>query len=151
MADESRPGVMVVDLGLDASNDDIRDKMRLMRQARIDRTYSNIVCVVRGFDSDARELFDIPEVRAFCRRLMTLGFASYLDGATTLTGAGPASLREAWGAFEVWMTAEGKLGANLAKRMNRDRKYANTVLDDWKAMLTQQNAIADAALGSSPE
>lgn len=141
------PALMIVELGLDASNDDIVEKMRTMRQARLDRTCSHVACLIRGFDDDSRELFDIPEVRAFCRRLMTLGFASYLEGATTLAGSAPDSLRQAWGAFEVWMTAEGRFGPNLAKRMNRDRKYAKTVLDEWKAMLGQQNQVADARFG----
>ncbi|HYH63592.1 MAG TPA: hypothetical protein VD866_02735 [Urbifossiella sp.] len=144
------PGLMVVELVLRATNDDILDKMRVMRQVRTDHSYSNVVCVVSGFGDDPRELFDVPEVRGLCRRLMTLGFGSYLDPTTTLAVATPG-LTGTWGAFEIWMCGEGKLGPNLAKRMNRDRKYARTVLADWRAMLDQQNAVADAAIGPSPE
>ena len=51
---------------------------------RENRTYSNVVCTVRGFSDDKRNLFEIPEIRAFCRRVVNLGFISYLDFTTTV-------------------------------------------------------------------
>jgi hypothetical protein len=76
--------VLFVDLGIDATNDDILDQMRKMKSCRENRTYSNLVCTVRGFSDDKRNLFEIPEVRAFCRRVVNLGFISYLDFTTTV-------------------------------------------------------------------
>ena len=69
--------VLFVELGLDATNEDILDQMRVMKKARMDRAYDSVVCSIRGFADDPRELFEIPEVRAFCRRIINLGLISY--------------------------------------------------------------------------
>ena len=64
---------------------------------------SGAVCGVRGFSNNPRELYDIPEVRAFCRRLVTLGFISYLDFSTVFHPDLPSLAKSGWGAAEVWL------------------------------------------------
>src|ERR1700722_18915561 len=82
--------VLIVDLGLDATNYDLLDQMRVMKRAREERFYPHVVAQIRGFGDDPRELYDIPEVRAFCRRLVNLGFVSYLEVTTLINPKLPA-------------------------------------------------------------
>ena len=55
-----RGGILFVELGIDATNDDILDQMRKMKACREDGSYNNVVCTVRGFADDKRHLFEIP-------------------------------------------------------------------------------------------
>jgi len=76
-------GILFVELGIDATNDEILDQMRTMKACREDGSYGHVVCTVRGFSEDKRDLFEIPVLRAFCLRVVNLGFISYLDFTTT--------------------------------------------------------------------
>ncbi len=58
--------VHIVEIGRNATDDDILDQMRIMKRVRETKTFDDIVCTLRGFDGDPRELFEIPEVRALC-------------------------------------------------------------------------------------
>lgn len=131
--------VLFVELGIDATNDDILDQMRIMKLAREDRSYSNVVCSIRGFAADARELFDIPEVRAFCRRIVNLGFISYLDFSTIFNPQVPDLAKQSWGAAEVWLCSEGRL-----KALN---PLTKDILHELQHAVLLSNAKADAALG----
>ncbi len=61
--------ILSVELGIDATNADILDQIRVVRRGREDGSYDSVVCAVRGFDADPRDPHDISEVRAFCRRV----------------------------------------------------------------------------------
>jgi hypothetical protein len=145
LAPDGPPGheLLVVDLGLDATNEQLLEKMWEMRSTRLRNPDVNVVCSFRGFGADPRELREIPEVRAFCRRLTAQGFISYLDACTTLTPATDPALdrpfRQWWGAFEVWSCGEG--------HMNRTRVTAE-VMERFRKALEAANARADAACGS---
>src|SRR5438105_1320295 len=65
---------LLVELGIDAMDGAILDQMKIMKRVRESGSYDNIACVIRGFDDDRRELYEVPEVQAFCRRLTSLGF-----------------------------------------------------------------------------
>jgi hypothetical protein len=65
--------------------------------------YPVIAITIYGFDSDSRELYQIPEARDFCRRLVDLGFIIAME-ASTQTTLGTA---DALGALETWLIAEG--------------------------------------------
>lgn len=143
--------VLVMEVFLTDSNEDIIDKMRAMRQARADRFYTNVICTVSGWADDPRELWDIPEVRAFCGRLVTLGFVSYLDYSTTLDPRASAFVRTGFGAAEVWLTAEGRFGPKLGAQMLADARFAEQVLDDIRRAVVSSNGTADAVLGPIPE
>jgi len=101
--------MLFVELGIDATNDEILDQMRTMKACREDGSYGHVVCTVRGFSEDKRDLFEIPEVRAFCRRVVNLGIISYLDFTTTFDSTVPAISKDALGAAEVWLCGEGRL------------------------------------------
>jgi len=134
-----RDSILFVELGIEATNDDILDQMRKMKACREDGSYSYVVCTVRGFGDDERRLFEIPEVRAFCRRIVNLGFISYLDFTTTFDSRVPAIAKDAWGATEVWLCGENRMRA----RMPLTRK----LLDELQQAVSASNEKADAALG----
>jgi hypothetical protein len=128
----------LIELGIDATNAELLEQSRLAKTMR-EAGASHVVCCVRGFDEDPRELWDIPEVRAFCRRLVAQGFISYLDLATRLPGT-PAILRDAMGALEVWLTAEAKLSLE-------PMTLGPDVVERFRTALDAANALMDAALG----
>ena len=134
-----RGSILFVELGIDASNDDILDQMRKMKFCREDRSYSNIVCTVRGFSDDKRHLFEIPEVRAFCRRIVNLGFISYLDFTTTFDSSVPAIAKDAWGAAEVWLCGEGRLRSQMP--------LTEELLNELQQVVCESNEKADGAIG----
>jgi hypothetical protein len=131
--------VLFVDLGIDATNDDILDQMRTMKACREDKRYSRIVCTIRSFADDERGLFEIPEVRAFCRRIVNLGFISYLDFSTIIDSTVPAIVRDTWGAAEVWLCGEGRLRSQMP--------LTSELLDELEQAVGESNEKADAALG----
>lgn len=127
--------MMIVELGLDATNDDLREQMRQMKRVREARALPNVICVLRGFDTDPRQLWQIPEVRAFCVRLVDQGFISYLDPATHLPQCPPWA-RTGFGALEVWLIARGMftggpldVGAEHVERFRGELNLANAVAD----------------------
>jgi len=105
---KTNPTVFLANLHLSATNDDLIDMMRQMKAAR-EAGWDSVICSIDGFGDDPRELWQIVEVRAFCRRLVTLGFVSYLD---VLAGMNPDPstpnvIRMGFGAGEVWFISEG--------------------------------------------
>jgi len=134
-----RGSVLFVDLGIDATNDEIVDQMRTIKACREDGSYCHVVCSVRGFGDDKRSLFEIPEVRAFCRRVVNLGFISYLDFTTTFDTTVPAIAKDGWGAAEVWLCGEGRLRSQMP--------LTRELIDELKLVVCESNEKADAAIG----
>jgi hypothetical protein len=133
--------ILYVDLGIDATNDDIDQQARIAKRAREEGIYTNVICAIRGFGKDKRELSDIPEVRAFCRRLVNLAFISYLDASTSIPGAtDDPDIKRAWGAAEVWLCSEGRF-----KDLERPDKK---LLDEISKVTDEANKKADAKFGA---
>jgi hypothetical protein len=131
--------VLFVDLGIGATNEQIIDQMRIMKRGREEGLYRNIVCTIRGFDDDPRELVEIIEVRAFCHRIVSLGFISYLDISTIFDDQTPLLARKGWGAAEVWLCSEGRLRPNTP--------LTRELLDELQQAVEESNERADTALG----
>ncbi len=131
--------VLTVDLGLDATDPDLLDQMRIMKRVREEHRYDRIVCTIRGFTGDPRELYDIPEVRAYCNRLVDLGFISYLDFSTLFDPKTPELARHGWGASEVWLCSEGRLKAH--------NPLTREILNELQQAILKSNERADAGLG----
>jgi hypothetical protein len=129
---------MVVELGLDASNEDVIAKMRLMKLARERRAYAHVIGCVAGFDDDPRDLWKIPEARAFARRLMALGFGSFLDPSSLCQG--DKDIARGLGLLEVHMIAEGL-------DLTDPDVIGRTFLSSIGCLVREANDIADAALG----
>jgi hypothetical protein len=83
----------------------------MMRQARRcrERGAPSVTCAISGYDEDPRELGDIPEVRAFCKRLVGLGYVAFLDVATSIRELPGFCLGLTLGAWEVWSMARNEL------------------------------------------
>lgn len=127
--------LVIVPVALDMANDELLDLMRGMKHSREIRC-EHVVCLISGFGDDKREMYLIPEARAFCKRLVDQGFISYLDYATSIVDDGTAG---SWGAFEVWVCSKGKYGGK------------GTDVTDWLVefnnVLGESNSKADALLG----
>jgi hypothetical protein len=130
---------LLVDLGLDATNADVVDQMRIMKLGREEGRYKNVFCMIRRFNDDPRELFEVPEVRAFCRRLVNLGFISYLDYSTMFTKKTPETAKKGWGAAEVYLCGEG--------RLRHKNELTRELLDELQRVVCGSNEKADATLG----
>ena len=124
---------------IDATNDDVIEQMRVMKRGREEGRYDNVICIIRGFDDDPRELYDIPEVRAFCRRIVNLAFISYLDFATTVLTDVPDLVKKGWGAAEVWLCGEGRFKTGAEWTMELVSEIAQAV--------GESNEKADGLLG----
>jgi hypothetical protein len=130
----STTDIYVFTLELSETNEAIQDFMHTMKSLREIQKDALIVCSIYGFDEDPRELHEIPEVRGFCRRLVSVGFISYLDYASTLL---PEERQTApgLGAFEVWACGEGimrnglEFTENLSARFNLVLRRANAAAD----------------------
>jgi len=117
-------GLVIVGLDLDHTNAEITDVIGFMKAVRESGEFSNIVCCVNGFDDDPRELWDIPEVRAFAARLITLGFPAFLD---VCPSADP-KLNGGLGAAElVWVAAGWPVGRPVARPDGEPRGGAEGV------------------------
>jgi hypothetical protein len=133
------------ELHLDYTNDQLTDLMHQLREQRLTGAQVTAVCVIAGFDDDPRELGEVPEVRAFCRRLVDAGFISWLDVSTSipalrnpkLSGIG---MMAGLGAYEVWGMAEGFIG----KAGRYDMPLAR--LEQFQTALAEANRKADERL-----
>ncbi len=137
MAVSEGTDLMIIGVASDETDDEIRDFMREMKAAR-ERRSGPIVCLLGDYDRDPREVFQIPEARATCRRLCELGFIAYLDVSTSLAPGHPAS--QAYGAAEVWMCAENRLKLGTTE-------YPESLIDEIEQVLMRANQIAEETLG----
>jgi len=145
-----KSSIMMVELGISATNEQLIDQMRIMKRAREDGTYKHIVATIRDFGDDPRELFDIPEVRAFSRRVVNLGFISYLEMSTAVGTDLPTEAKLGWGAYEFWLCAENRL-----RRVGTPHKgilclknfTLHRFLKECSTILHEANSRADALLG----
>jgi hypothetical protein len=127
-------------LTLDMSDGDLVKIMQSMRQIRASSEPSVIMCFIHGFDDDPRDLWHIPEVKRFCRRLTDIGFISDLDFAPhwdpDLNGApGGGGL----GAVEIWLLSEGRFGQIL--------DLTPELLAEATSVVARANARANEVLG----
>jgi hypothetical protein len=106
-----KPGLTINHVELSYSNDELVGLMRTCRDHRQQNRNDHIVCIIGGFDDDPRELGQIPEARALCRRLVGIGFISWLDVSTSIPELKGIGMHAGLGAFEVWGIAEGIIGA----------------------------------------
>jgi hypothetical protein len=112
----------------------------LMRQAKRARDAGSpsVTCAIAGYDEDPRELRDIPEAVELCKRLVRLGYLSFLDVATTVREFPTFNRGTSLGAWEVWRLARHEYEAGthkvpvaaLARFIDKKLAYLNTVADD---------------------
>jgi hypothetical protein len=54
--------VLLVESSVSDSPARLVEQMRMMKRAREESGYDHVVCCIRGFDEDPRELYEIPDV-----------------------------------------------------------------------------------------
>jgi hypothetical protein len=133
-----RRTAVVQQLNVSLTDEDVIALMRQAKQCR-EQGVPLLTCCIDGFNEDPRDLGDIPEVREFCKRLVRLGYISFLDVATSIRELGNAfNGGITLGAWEVWRMARDALrvGPNevdineVLRFLEKDIKYLNTVADD---------------------
>jgi hypothetical protein len=122
-------GARLVELNPRLTNDDLADVMRQTLDYRARHGEDAVVtCALGGFDDDPRPVADIPEARAFCRRLVSIGLIAVLEPTTTLVElmSGPLARISkgkagsfGLGAFELWVIAEGLVGEPFGDRLEK--------------------------------
>ena len=123
-----------------ASNEDILTMMRAMKALRESGSHCLVICLIDGFDDDPRDLWDIPEARAFCRRLVSLGFISWLEFALCDPQTDIDKVaKDGLGALEIWMIAEGK--------MHKRTPLTLELVEGAKRAVMKSNRASDRAIG----
>ena len=80
------------------------------------------VCAIAGYEDDERELYEVPEVRDFCRRLVEHGFIASLRLSTMYQSDDKRpELKRFLGGMEVWAFAENLLEKNGDFRLTKER------------------------------
>lgn len=118
-----------------ATDSELLAQMRAMEASRKSGV-KYVALTIFGFDSDPRELWQIPEVQAFCRRLVDIGLIGLLDLA--LHTAEDPSVHMYWGGLMVWACAEGLLRASITLNPKQQEQF-------WGALAAAKTK-AEAAL-----
>jgi hypothetical protein len=134
--------VVVHNLKADVTDHEVVELMRHARKAQGDGCPS-VTCCVAGYDDDPRDLGEVPEVVGPCRRLLNLGYVSFLTPFTSIPGLPGFNRGASLGAYEVWAIAKGLRG-----RAGR-REVPAAQLEEFWADLRGINAVADRNLGGS--
>lgn len=83
---------------------------------------------VKGYDSDPRHLWTIPEVKTLAIRLVRLGYLSPLIFCPDI---GNPTEKRGWTAYELWLCSRGELSSSLDTRRLRDE------LEDGSDFMTE--------------
>jgi hypothetical protein len=96
-----------------------------------------VLMIIAGYDDDPRELWDIPEVQAFCRRLIKMGMLAALDPAIEFQIDGMP--KPGWGAVDVWLAAHGLIKGHRVELNEKE-------VARYRAALKDADATSSAAL-----
>ncbi len=135
-----RETIVVMILNPKDTDQEILKRMRLVEACSDGLFISDRVCYIGGFDNDSPELYKIPKVRAFCRRLVSLGYLCYLTPIINPEPEQPTPLPGAWGAREVWLCSEDRMPEDLPKH--------SELTEEFIAVLAAAKDRAKANLGA---
>jgi hypothetical protein len=130
----------IVKLSIRYGREELLDQMRQMNQVRRKNAAARVVCTISDYDNDPRELYEIPEVRTFCQRLVDIGCIADPDAFTSVPGASALPLPVGLGAFEVWALSQGL----VPQAGTLD--VTEAMLTRFRAVLRECNRRADLAL-----
>jgi hypothetical protein len=144
---QNRAGTMhIARLSVRYTDEELLDVLRQLHESR--KTSRGIyTCMVEGYDDDPRGLYEIPEVRQLCQRLVALGFISELDVTTSMKGLTPAGvpgMDAGLGAFGVWALSRGLIKAPGTTAV------PESTLREFFEVLKESNQRADRHLGVKP-
>jgi hypothetical protein len=96
------------------------------------------VCAIAGYENDERELYEVPEVRAFCRRLVERGFIASMRPTTQFFQDDHPELKRFLGGIEVWAIAENHMDSNGGFSLTKD------MFEEWHGLLkeAEERAVA---------
>jgi hypothetical protein len=103
------------------------------------------VCIT-GYDNDKRELWQISEVESFFKMLIHKGFISFLEASSSLDGVTRLDESQVkgfpgFGAFEIWMIANGKM-----KKGKNNIEHSDVIA--FLNVLDKANVIGEAIVGT---
>lgn len=138
--------IMILALEPKMTDNEIKDAIQQMMPICLSKK-SGFCLSISGFDSDKRELWQIPEAIAFMKRLVDFGLIAGLEVSTQ----GEGLVREefgvpllpGFGALEVWLGGTGRLitGSN---DLNQD------LMQEFFAELNRANAKAETICREPP-
>jgi len=96
------------------------------------------VCAIGGYEDDERELYEIPEVRAYCRRLVDEGFIASLHPTTLFFQDKNPEIKNYLGGVEVWAIGEGLLDSGGSFYLTPE------IFKEWEGLLkkAEKKALA---------
>lgn len=101
-------GTPIAHIASDISDNGIDNLIRMTLPSILQKdTYW--VCAISGYEYDERELYEVAEVRAFCRRLVERGFIASLHVSTLLLQEELPELETYLGGVEIWAIGENML------------------------------------------
>lgn len=116
---------LFVSLTADLTDDEIKDILFDLYPV-CNKLRQGFMLTISGYDEDKRDLWEIPEVVAFYKRLIDFGFLSVLEVTTGIDGLARFPKCPGFGAVEVWMAATGRMvrGSTTLPIEDMDEFYA---------------------------
>lgn len=138
--------LLCLSLPVDLTDDQIKECVQGMMPVCFKRR-QGFCLTIFGFDSDPRELWEIPEAITFMQKLLNFGVISGLEVTTSI----PELMDKKWkgqklpglGAIEVWMCANGMLSAGK-------NEINHQMFRQFEKVLTKSNQVADAICKEKP-
>jgi hypothetical protein len=127
----------LINLHIDLTPAEIRDRV-IKRALPYVEEGSGVSVAIDGFDADIRELWEIPEVREFCKMLVEEGMLGILR-TPTFKEDGTLELGDFRGSFEVYLMSRNLMVNPLA--------VESSVLADYIDELYRANALLDSRYG----
>lgn len=140
--------LMIMNLHTGMTQHEVEEAMKDMAPVCTSMKTGFFVCL-DGYENDKRELWQIPEVASFFKMLIRVGFISFLEvsssaeGITRLTKKQTDIGTPGFGALEIWMIANNKMG-------NGKTDIEREEMKGFLAALEQSNKTA-ALVTSSPK
>lgn len=137
--------LMLLALHPSETDDELLARMRAARTARESGAATNVVATVGCFATDPRDLWDIPEARALCQRLVATGLVGVLDAIASRNPRTAGTL----GAAEAIWVARGLSLATVGHRCRTDRDFEGRLRAETNETIRLARETALAALGPS--
>lgn len=102
-----------------------------------EKTREGVLVSIDGYDQDPRDLWNIPEVVTFAKRLVDHGVCSVATVSTTLDPKFEGPGGKPFGGFEIWLLSKGYLG-----RADLEGKFLEDLLQEFYQFLPVSNKVA---------
>lgn len=94
----------------DMTDDELKESIHQM-YPMCQKMTEGFTLTISGYDNDPRELWEIPEVIKFCKKLIDLGFPALLKMGGGLDEKEPMPGHPGFGVLEIWLIATGRIQA----------------------------------------